>query len=57
MSKSEQSIRGHPLPLSFAAMNVGMAVLRLLDPEQAHDVAIWAAAHGLLPRVSKESIA
>lgn len=30
----------------------GMPLLRLLDPEQAHDIAIWAASNGLLPRVS-----
>lgn len=40
------------MPAAYWLMdNVGMAVLRLLDPERAHDLAIWALKNELVPQV------
>jgi hypothetical protein len=36
--------------LSFAASAAATPLLRLVDGETAHKLAIWAAAHGLVPR-------
>ncbi len=36
--------------LSFAASAAATPLLRLLDAESAHRLAVWAAAHGLVPR-------
>jgi hypothetical protein len=36
--------------LSFAASAAATPLLRLLDGESAHRLAVWAAANGLVPR-------
>ena len=38
-----------PEQLPFDLSNVAQKALQQLDAERAHNVAIWAAVHGLLP--------
>lgn len=38
---------------AFQAANLVNPVFRLFEPEDAHRLAIWAAAHGLVPRETR----